>query len=144
MARTIVSGPSITDEQGIMDIENRFNRAWNDHRPADMIESLVEDAQFVTVNGVWVKGRTAFRELLERLHAGPLQDTKRETLELKIRFLAPNIAIVHSRFKIMGDVDDQGGPIPQREGIGTRVVHKQDGDWKTVAVQNTDVLNKRH
>ncbi len=134
----------VADEEAIRDIENRFNHAWNAHKPAEMIESLVEDAQFVTVNGVWVKSRAAFKELLERLHGGPLKHTRRETLDLQVRFLAPSIALVHSRFRITGDVNDRGEPIPPREGIGTRVVQKQDSGWKTVAVQNTDVLNRRH
>lgn len=136
--------PSAVDEQGIKDIEDRFNAAWNGHRSADMVESLTEDAQFVTVNGVWVKGRAAFKQLVERLHSGPLKGTSRETLALEIRFLAPDVAIVHSRFRITGDVNDEGQGIPPREGIGTRIVHKQDGRWRTVAVQNTDILDRRH
>ena len=134
----------MADEQEIRDIEDRFNIAWNRHRAADMVESLVEDAQFVTVNGAWVKGRTAFEQLVDRLHRGPLKDTTRETVELQIRFLAPDVAVVHSRFRISGDVDDEGSPILPREGIGTRVVHKVDGRWQTIAVQNTDILNRRH
>jgi uncharacterized protein (TIGR02246 family) len=134
----------VVDRQAIQDIEDRFNRAWNAHRPLEMIESLSKDAQFVTVNGVWVKGRSAFKELLERLHGGPLKETRRETLEMQIRFLSPDVAIAHSRFRISGDVNDNGKPIPPREGVGIRVVHKQDGGWITVAVQNTDILNRRH
>lgn len=138
-----VSTPSTADEQSIRDIEDRFNIAWNRHQPKEMVESLIEDAQFVTVNGVWMKSREAFRELVERLHNGPLKDTSRETLELQIRFPVPEVAVVHSRFKISGDVDGEGKAIPPREGISTRIVRKDDGRWRTVAVHNTDILNRR-
>jgi uncharacterized protein (TIGR02246 family) len=138
------SRPSAADEEDIRAIEDRFNSAWNRHNAADMVESLAEDAQFVTVNGVWVNSRSAFGNLVERLHKGPFKDSSRETMELQIRFLAPSIAIVHSRFRISGDVNDEGQTIPPREGISTRVVQKHKGRWQTVAVHNTDILNRRH
>jgi uncharacterized protein (TIGR02246 family) len=133
-----------TDENAIRSIEDRFNRAWNDHRPAEMAKSLADDAQFVTVNGAWLKGRAAFQDLVERLHKGPFKDSRRETLDLQIRFLAPDTALAFSRFRISDDVDDDGRTIPPREGVSTRVVIRQDGHWRTVAVHNTDIRNRRH
>jgi hypothetical protein len=57
-----------------------------------------------------------------------------------VRFLAPDVAIVHSRFHIYGDIDES-----ERTSIGTRVVRKLDGRWRTVAVQNTDLRpGRRH
>ena len=48
--------------------------------------------------------------------------------------------MMHSQFHIHGDIDE-----PVRTGIGTRVVRKIDGRWRTVAVQNTDVRpGRRH
>lgn len=107
-----------------------------------MVESLAEDAQFITVNGVWVKGRAAFLNLMERLHAGPFKNSQRETFASEIRFLAPDVAMVHSRFRVSGDVIEDGRAIT-REGVGIRMVRKLDGHWRTVAVQNTDVVNRR-
>jgi uncharacterized protein (TIGR02246 family) len=132
------------DEDSVRQIEDRFNRAWNNHHPADMAESLADDAQFVTVNGARLNGRAAFQDLVERLHKGPFKDSQRETLELQIRFLAPDIAIAFSRFRISGDVDDDGRVIAPREGISTRVVRSQKGRWQTIAVHNTDIRNRRH
>jgi hypothetical protein len=40
--------------------------------------------------------------------------------------------MMHSEFHIYGDIDES-----VRTGIGTRVVHKLNGRWRTVAVQNT-------
>jgi hypothetical protein len=59
---------------------------------------------------------------------------------MHVRFLAPDVAMMHSQFRIYGDIDE-----PERTGIGTRVLRKIDGDWRTVAVQNTDVrAGRRH
>src|SRR4029450_10199608 len=56
------------DEDAIRDIELRFNEAWGRHDADGMVETLVDDAQFVTVNGAWTKTRAEFRDLMQRLH----------------------------------------------------------------------------
>ena len=97
---------------------------------------------FVTVNGAWTKTREGFRDLMRRLHgaSGPFRSSTRETPEMHVRFLAPDVAVMHSRFHIYGDVDES-----ERTSIGTRVVRKVDGRWRTVAVQNTDLRpGRRH
>jgi hypothetical protein len=64
---------------------------------------------------------------------------------MHVRFLAPDIAILHSRFWIEGEVLHDALSQPARESVGTRVVHKIDGRWRIVATQNTDVrAGRRH
>ena len=132
------------EETAIRQIETRFNEAWNSHDPDGMVESLTDDGQFVTVNGVWMKTRADFLSLMQRLHAagGPFRSSSRETLEMHVRILAPDVAMVHSRFRVSDDVEEDGKAVA-REGVGIRVVRKLDGRWRTVAVQNTDIKNRR-
>ena len=87
------------DEDAIREIELRFNQAWGRHDPDAMVESLVDDAQFVTVNGAWTKTRDGFRDLMRRLHGanGPFRSSTRETPEMHVRFLALDVAVMHSR-----------------------------------------------
>jgi uncharacterized protein (TIGR02246 family) len=133
---------SETDEDAIRDIELRFNDAWGRHDPDGMVESLAEDAQFVTVNGAWSRTRAEFRDLMRRLHGpdGPFRSSTRATPEMHVRFLAPDVAMMHTRFHIYGDPDDA-----ERASIGVRVVRKLAGQWRTMAVHNTDVrAGRRH
>ena len=83
--------------------------------------SLTDDAHFVTVNGAWTKTRATYLDLMQRLHDanGPFRSSTRETPEMHVRFLAPDVAMMHSKFYIHGDVEE-----PERTGIGTRVVRK--------------------
>jgi uncharacterized protein (TIGR02246 family) len=118
------------DEDAIREIELRFNEAWGRH-----------DAD-ATVNGAWTTTRADYLNLMQRLHGsgGPFRTSTRETPIMHVRFLAPDVAMVHSQFHIYGDIEE-----PVRTGIGTRVVRKIDGRWRTVAVQNTDVrAGRRH
>ena len=96
------------DEDAIREIELQFNEAWGRHDPDGMIESLVDDAQFVTVNGAWTRTRADFRDLMQRLRGagGPFRSSRRETPERHVRFHAPDVAMMHTRFHIYGDVDE--------------------------------------
>ena len=133
---------SKADEDAIREIELRFNEAWGRHDADGMVESLADDAQFVTVNGVWTRSRADFLDLMKRLHGtnGPFRSSTRETPEMHVRFLAPDVAMMHSRFHIYGDIEES-----VRTSIGTRVVCRLDGRWRTVAVHNTDLRpGRRH
>ncbi|KIF65845.1 hypothetical protein HY68_39065 [Streptomyces sp. AcH 505] len=128
------------DADAIRDIERRFNEAWGRHDADAMVESLLDEAHVVTVNGAWTKSREKFRDLMIRLHGpnGPFRESTRETPEFDIQFVGSDAAILHTRFHIHGDVDES-----ERNSIGTRVLRKIDGRWWTVAVQNTDVRPAR-
>ena len=136
-----------SDEDAIRELEHRFNAAWDTHDPDGLAEPLVDDAQFITVNGAWTVSRAGFRDLMQRLHGanGPYRSSTRRTPEMQVRFLAPDIAILHSRFWIEGEVLHDALSQPSRESVGLRVLHKIDGRWRIVATQNTDVrLGRRH
>ena len=138
---------SPSDESAIRDLERRFNAAWDAHDPDGMAESLADDAQFITVNGAWTKSRQGFRDLMQRLHGanGPFRNSTRRSPEMSVTFLAPDIAILHTRFWIDGEVQHDAISQPSRESVGTRVVRKIDGRWRIVATQNTDVRpGRRH
>src|SRR5664279_1743937 len=114
---------SQSDEDAIRELEHRFNAAWGRHDPDGMAESLVDDAQFITVNGAWTTSRAGFRDLMQRLHGanGPFRSTTRKTPEMQVRFLSPDIAILHSRFWIDGEVLHDELSQSSRESVGTRV-----------------------
>ena len=133
------------DEEAIRELENQFNAAWDRHDPEALAESLADDAQFITVNGAWTTTRNGFRDLMARLHGatGPFRTSTRRTPEMNVTFLAPDIAILHSRFWIDGEVLHDDLSQGSRESVGTRVVRKLDGRWQVVATQNTDVRHGR-
>ena len=46
---------------------------------------------------------------------------------MQVRFLTPDVATLHSRFWIDGEILHDELSQPSRESVGTRVVHKRDG-----------------
>jgi uncharacterized protein (TIGR02246 family) len=138
---------SQADEDLIRDLENRFNAAWNAHDPDAIAEVLADDAQFITVNGAWTTSRQGFRDLMQRLHGpnGPFRMSTQRSPEMRVTFLAPDIAILHTRFWIKGEVMHDALSQEDRESVGTRVLRKTGGRWRIVATQNTDVRpGRRH
>jgi len=136
---------SQSDEDAIRELEHQFNAAWDAHDPEGMAKSLADDAQFITVNGAWTTTRNGFRDLMARLHGatGAFRTSTRRTPEMSVTFLTPDIAILHSRFWIDGEVLHDDLSQSSRESVGTRVVRKMDGHWRIVATQNTDVRHGR-
>ena len=136
---------SQSDEDLICELEHRFNAAWDRHDPESLAEALTDDAQFITVNGAWTTSRQGFRDLMQRLHGanGPFRSSTRKSPEMHVHFLTPDIAILHTRFWIDGEVLHDDLSQASRESIGTRVVRKIDGRWRIVATQNTDVRSGR-
>jgi uncharacterized protein (TIGR02246 family) len=138
---------SQSDEDAIRKLEDDFNAAWNAHDPDAIAASLADDAQFITVNGAWTSTREGFRDLMQRLHgpSGPFRSSTRRSPEMHVSFLAPDIAILHTRFWIKGEVMHDALSQADRESVGTRVVQKVGGRWRVVATQNTDVRpGRRH
>jgi uncharacterized protein (TIGR02246 family) len=136
---------SQADEDAIRDLEDRFNAAWDRHDPDSMAEPLIDDAQFITVNGAWTTTRAGFRDLMARLHGanGPYRSSTRRTPEMQVRFLAADVAMLHSRFWISGEVLHDELSNPDRECVGIRVMRKIEGRWRVAATQNTDVRHGR-
>jgi uncharacterized protein (TIGR02246 family) len=127
------------DEAAIKKIEQLWDENWNRHDPKGMAAVLAEDADFVNVNGAWFKGRSAFEALMTRAHAMQFKESTRTTLATTVKFLTPEIAVVHSTWRISGDRKADGSLLPQpREGVMTRVVVKRSGTWVVVAAHNTN------
>jgi uncharacterized protein (TIGR02246 family) len=149
MRQTALVEPAMpsSDESAIRDLEHRFNAAWDAHDPDALAASLTGDAQFITVNGAWTTSREGFRDLMVRLHgpSGPFRASTRRSPEMQVRFLSPDIALLHTRFFIDGEIQHDALSQPSRESVGTRVVRRIDGRWRIVATQNTDVRpGRRH
>lgn len=129
------------DEKAIQDVETRWQDAWNRHDISALADLLTDDADFITVIGKWCKGKKEFYDYHVRLHQVMFKDSIHKTTGVQVRFLSPQVAIVHVNWTITGDRNADGTPRPvSRSGIFTRVMVKQDGPWLITASQNTNIL----
>ena len=84
------------DEKAILDIETRWEAAWNRHDVAAMAAIYAPDADAINLAGEWFKGRDAFEKSLEELHSGKTKGSIWQTEQTNIRFLTPEIALEHT------------------------------------------------
>ncbi len=68
-----------------------------------------------------------------------LKDAKITLLELRIRFVKPDVAIVHQMHEMTGMRDSEGKTMPSHRELGVRVMLKTHGKWLTTVFHNTIV-----
>jgi len=128
------------DEKAILDIETRWEAAWNRHDVSAMAATYAPDADAINLAGEWFQGRDAFEKSLEELHSGKTKGSIWHTEQTNIRFLTPEIALVHIYVNSQGDRNPDGSLMAPRRVILTRVEVKRQGQWLIVASQATTIV----
>ncbi len=128
-----------TDLEAVKQIERGWQEAWNRHDMKALAVLVAEDVDFITVSGIWLKGRKSFEEHHARVHVMQFKESVWTTTDVQVKFLKPDIALVHVSWGLRGDKDPDGTPRQPRRGIFTRVVTKHGGKWLIQASQNTDI-----
>ena len=86
----------------------------------------------------WIHGKPDFEKYHTRLLNGRFHGVKFEVLQVAVRFLRPDIAIVHWSWTGTGDKNPDGTTRKRRLGMMTMVAEKRAGSWLVVASQNDD------
>ena len=101
---------------------------------------LRTDVDFVGVAGLWMKGKTAaVKDHKQKHETIKFATSIWQTDSVAIKYVSPDIAILHIGWGISGDFEDDGMPRQPRHGIFTWVVSKQNNKWLLLAVQNTNI-----
>lgn len=133
-------GGSAADEKAIRDIEAQWEAAWNRHDVPALVRSVAPDADIVNLSGAWMKGRDKFEANLAELHRDKVKESAWKMEEVNVKFLTPEIAVVHAYWNVHGERNPDGSALPPRRGLYTRVVIKRSGQWLILASQATEVL----
>jgi len=128
------------DEKAILDIETRWEAAWNRHDVEAMAATYAPDSDAINLAGEWFKGRDAFKKSLEELHSGKTKGSTWHMEQTDIRFLTPEIALIHVYVNSQGDRNPDGSLMAPRRVILTRVEVKRQGQWLIVASQATNIV----
>ena len=136
-------GERSQDEAEIRGVETAFEAAWNHHDMHAFARICAEDADFVNVLGWWWKGRPQIEQKHAEAHAFMFRDSTLTHDDVQVRFLTPEIAVVHVRWSLIGHKIPNGNPGQPRKGIDTQVLQKRAGKWVIIAFQNTDSVPER-
>jgi uncharacterized protein (TIGR02246 family) len=97
------------------------------------------DADFVNVYGMWRKGPAEIEGRQKERMGTVLRNAKITLIDLRIRFIRPDVAIVHQKHEMSGMLDAEGKTMPPHQELGVRVMVKEHGKWLTTAFHNTIV-----
>ena len=128
------------DDMSIKAAVTGFVESWNHHDMQAFANLFAENADFVNVIGLWWRDRAEIQKRHEAIHASRMKNSHLTASETTVRFLRPDVAIVHVRWELTGESSPDGSTAPPRKGLMTQVIAKTDGKWLIAACQNTDIV----
>jgi uncharacterized protein (TIGR02246 family) len=129
----------IADESNIHNIFLVFQKSWNRHDMKLFSSIFSADADFVNVAGNHWKGRSEIEAKHAKAHDSQLNESTLEVERIEVRFIGPEIAVVHTDLSVRGDKDPNGiVRTGVRHTILSAIVLKQDDVWVIAAAQNTN------
>lgn len=117
-----------------------FRDAWTARDGEAIGRLFAPDADFVNVTGIWWESR----EAIARAHGIALGSFFAETRLIlgrsKVRRLGEEVALVHQRAILDGQVAPDGTRGERRNTMLLFVLRREAGGWIGVAAQNTDIV----
>jgi uncharacterized protein (TIGR02246 family) len=124
------------DEEAVRKLPRVFCDAWDKHDGHEMANIMADDLDYVTVGATWIHGRSDFEKFHTRLLSGRLKQSMISPLQIEVRFLRPDIAVVHWSWTMTGDKNPDGTAKQPRYGLMTWVAEKRNPTWLVVSSQN--------
>jgi len=126
------------EEAAINRVVARYVETWNSHDMDAWGQLFTEDVDYVNRAGGWWRGNDANVENHKLIHAELAKhNTTYSASVSKIRFLTPEIALVHATWTMAGLAPKQGDTSGEFKGILSMVMIKRSEAWLIRAAQNT-------
>jgi uncharacterized protein (TIGR02246 family) len=138
VAECTVHAQNKADEAAVHNIPQAFAAAWAKHDGHQLAQIMSEDVDFVNVAADWVHGRADFERFHTRLLSGRFKESTLTPLEIRVRFLRPDQAVLHWNWRIENDLNQDLTKRKPRLGLFTMIVEKRDGKWLVIVAQNTN------
>jgi uncharacterized protein (TIGR02246 family) len=129
------------DEEAVRKLPQAFCDAWAKHDGHELAKIMAEDVDFLTVATTYLHGRADFEKFHGRLLSGRFKESTLTPLQTTVRFMRPDMAVVHWSWKIEGDKNFDGIRRQEpRYGMMTMVAENRSGTWFVVVAQNTNAM----
>ena len=128
---------STTDEQEIRQLVKTFEDGWTKKDGNYFAKPFAENADYVVVNGMYLKGREAIASAHQQIFDSFYKETNIKTEVQSVRFLRPDVAIVHINGQMTGM--SFGKPVDTKAKISLVVEKTNQGVWHIAAFHNTQV-----
>ena len=137
-ARDYAQTPSTgnTDEAAIRQIVQQVQDGWNAHDGKAFAAPFATDADYVVVNGMYLKGRETIERGHAAIFAGIYKDSHNVATFKGVRFLRPDVAVAHVEWNLEFKVN---GETKKGHALNTMILTKESGKWSIAAFHNTPI-----
>jgi uncharacterized protein (TIGR02246 family) len=129
-----------SDLSSLNAIPKAFSSAWARADGEALGQLMAPDVDFVTVGGTWLHGRRDFSLYHSRLLKERFRGSSITPLQIKVRFVRPDLAFVRWSWRIVGDRNFDGSRRPPRTGIMSMLAQHRGRKWLVIASQNTNKI----
>lgn len=123
------------DEAVIRENIKHMEDGWNTKSGALFAKPFADDADYVVINGSYIKGRAVIEAQHQRIFDTIFKETTVKLDVKQIRFIRPDVAVVH----VDGHRDSSKKELVQ-DARFTVVMTKEKQGWMIAAFQNTAVV----
>jgi uncharacterized protein (TIGR02246 family) len=127
------------DEASVRAVIVKMTDDFNKHDTKALSQVYAPDADYVNVAGQSAKGPADIEKFLVAAHSTRLKEANIKTLNLTIRFIRPDVALVRETHVMRGFLGPDGTKVPPYQETNLRVLEKENGVWLLTAGQNTTV-----
>ena len=135
------SSDSRNDEESIRALMTATTDAFSGHDAKAWVKFCTPDAQLVTVRGESMKGIAEIEKGLTAIFQTRGRNVTLETRDVTVRFIRPDVALVHVTNELSGLISPEGQTLPPHQELSIRVLVKDEGVWRITAFHNT-ILQK--
>lgn len=122
------------DESAMRDAVKQLETGWNTKSGATFAKPFAEDADYVVINGNYIKGRAVIESQHQRIFDTIFKDTTLSLTVQQIRFLRPDVAVVHVKGQRTSPVKEL-----TQDAMLTLFMTKEKPGWTIAAFQNTAI-----
>ena len=135
-SRAQTASTSNADEAAVRKIVQQVQDGWNAHDGKAFAAPFAADADYVVVNGMYVKGREEIEKGHTQIFTTIYKESRNVATIKSVRFLRPDVAVAHVEWNLEFKMN---GETRKARGITTMAMTKDGGKWSIAAFQNTPI-----
>ena len=125
------------DEAAIRALLQKCIEGWNKGSGEAFAAQFAEDSDFVSANGMHLKGRKQNASHHQQIFDTFFKGTRLWAQVKSVRFLGPDVALLHTHGTILKPGESDASPEPV--STQTLTVSKHGNEWLVDAYQNTPI-----
>lgn len=139
----VVAAAATADESKAVEanraLAKAFETAWNTHDMDPGLRRLVtSNVDWVNVDGGWGSGIEQIVSGHASVHRTKFKDSVFTVAQVQVSIVRPDVAVVHVKWNIRGDLNNDGSAREPRDGIFTWLTVNDDGTWKIRSSHNSN------